>query len=156
MARIFRQLPSSKLPTAVQVVLIQEMPSACLRRACAQTAADPAQTHGLSLAFAAKLVWDEGTCVGRQRCGILPLIRNPHSEMAMASTVEALEAEALQLSTTERGRLIERLIASLDADPGVDDAWAAKAERRDAQIESGAVSLIHGPEALAKLKAEFR
>jgi putative addiction module component (TIGR02574 family) len=76
--------------------------------------------------------------------------------MAMSSTVEALEAEALQLSATERGRLIERLIASLDVDPGVDDAWAAEVERRDAQIESGAVSLIHGPEALAKLKAEFR
>jgi len=74
----------------------------------------------------------------------------------MSSNVEALEAEALQLSATERARLIERLIASLDADPGVDDAWAAEVERRNAQIESGAVSLIRGPEALAKLKAEFR
>jgi putative addiction module component (TIGR02574 family) len=76
--------------------------------------------------------------------------------MAMSSTVEALEAEALQLSAEERGRLIERLIASLDVDPGVDDAWAAEVERRNAQIESGAVSLIPGPEALARLKAEFR
>jgi putative addiction module component (TIGR02574 family) len=76
--------------------------------------------------------------------------------MAMSSTVEALEAEALRLSATERGRLIERLIASLDVDSGVDDAWAAEVERRNAQIESGTVSLIHGPEALAKLKAEFR
>lgn len=74
----------------------------------------------------------------------------------MSSTVEALEAEALQLSAAERGRLIERLIASLDVDPGVDDAWAAEVERRNAQIESGAVSLIRGPEALATLKAEFR
>ncbi len=74
----------------------------------------------------------------------------------MSSTVEALEAEALQLSITERGRLIERLIASLDVDPGVDDAWAAEVERRNAQIENGEVSLLRGPEALAKLKAEFR
>lgn len=74
----------------------------------------------------------------------------------MSSTVEILEAEALQLSATERGRLIERLIASLDADPGVDDAWAAEVERRNAEIESGAVSLIRGPDALAKLKTEFR
>jgi putative addiction module component (TIGR02574 family) len=80
----------------------------------------------------------------------------PHSEIVMSSTVEALEAEALQLSAEERGRLIERLIASLDVDPGVDDAWAAEVERRNAQIESGAVSLIPGPEALAKLKTEFR
>ena len=72
--------------------------------------------------------------------------------MAMSSTVEVLEAEALQLSATERGRLI----ASLDVDPGVDDAWAAEVERRNAQIESGVVSLINGPDALARLKAEFR
>ena len=74
----------------------------------------------------------------------------------MSSTVEALEAEALLLSETERARLIERLIASLDIDPEVEDAWAAEVERRNAEIESGAVSLIPGPEAIAKLKAEFR
>jgi putative addiction module component (TIGR02574 family) len=76
--------------------------------------------------------------------------------MAVSLTVEALEAKALQLSVTERARLIERLIASLDIDPEVEDAWAAEVERRNAEIESGAVSLIHGPEAVAKLKAEFR
>ena len=74
----------------------------------------------------------------------------------MSSTVEAIEAEALLLPAAERARLVERLIASLDADPEVEDAWAAEVERRNAEIESGAVSLISGPEALAKLKAEFR
>lgn len=74
----------------------------------------------------------------------------------MSSTLEALEAEALLLSAVERGRLIERLIASLDVDSTVEDAWAAEVERRNAQIESGAVSLVPGPEALARLKAEFR
>jgi putative addiction module component (TIGR02574 family) len=74
----------------------------------------------------------------------------------MSSTVEALEAEALQLSAAERARLVERLIASLDVDPEVEVAWAAEVERRNAEIESGAVALISGPEALAKLKAEFR
>ena len=74
----------------------------------------------------------------------------------MSSTVEALEAEALQLSTAERGRLIERLIACLDIDPAVEDAWAAEVERRNAQTESGAVSLIPGPETLARLKTNFR
>jgi len=74
----------------------------------------------------------------------------------MSSTVEALEAEALQLSAAERARLVERLIASLDIDPEVEAAWAAEVERRNAEIESGAVALISGPEALAKLKAEFR
>lgn len=74
----------------------------------------------------------------------------------MSSTLESLEAEALQLSAAERARLVERLIASLDADPEVEEAWAVEVERRNAEIESGAVSLISGPEALAKLKAEFR
>ena len=74
----------------------------------------------------------------------------------MSSTVEALEAEALQLSAAERARLVERLIASLDIDPEVEEAWAAEVERRNAEIENGAVSLVSGPEALAKLKAEFR
>lgn len=74
----------------------------------------------------------------------------------MNSTVETLEAEALRLSNQERARLVERLIASLDTDSDIEDAWAAEVERRNAEIESGAVSLISGPEALDRLKAEFR
>lgn len=74
----------------------------------------------------------------------------------MASTVETLEAEALQLAPAERARLVERLIASLDADPDVEEAWAAEVERRHQEIESGAVSMLPGPETLAELKSEFR
>jgi putative addiction module component (TIGR02574 family) len=76
--------------------------------------------------------------------------------MYMSTTIEAVEAEALQLSTVERARLVERLIASLDADPGVEDAWAAEVERRQAQIESRTVALLPGAETLAKLRDEFR
>ncbi len=74
----------------------------------------------------------------------------------MSAKIEVLEAEALQLSPGERARLIERLISSLDIDPAVEEAWAAEVERRNAEIESGAVSLLPGPETLAKLKAEFQ
>lgn len=74
----------------------------------------------------------------------------------MSSNLEALAAEALRLSAAERARLVERLIASLDIDPEVEEAWAAEVERRNAEIESGAVTLIPGAEALAKLKAEFK
>jgi putative addiction module component (TIGR02574 family) len=74
----------------------------------------------------------------------------------MASSIEIIEAEALRLSATERARLIERLIASLDVDPGVEDAWAAEVERRNSEVESGKVSLVSGPEAIAKLKALFK
>ena len=71
-------------------------------------------------------------------------------------TVETLEAAALHLPPGERARLVERLIATLDADPEVEKAWAAEVERRQFEIESGAVSLLPGPETLAKLKAEFQ
>ena len=37
----------------------------------------------------------------------------------MPLTIESLEAEALQLNSADRARLIERLIASLDADPEI-------------------------------------
>ncbi len=73
----------------------------------------------------------------------------------MSSTVEMLEAEALQLSAAERARLVEKLIASLDADPEVEEAWATEVERRDAEIGNGTATMLPGPEALAKLKAEF-
>jgi len=74
----------------------------------------------------------------------------------MASEVDLLEAEVLRLPPADRARLIERLIASLDTDPEVEEAWAAEVDRRNAEIESGAVSMVPGPEALAELKAQFR
>lgn len=74
----------------------------------------------------------------------------------MSSILERLEAEALQLSSDERARLVEKLIASLDIDPEVEEAWAAEVERRNAEIESGAVSVLPGAETLARLKADFR
>lgn len=74
----------------------------------------------------------------------------------MSVTVEVLEAEALNLPVAERARLVEKLIASLDTEPDVEAAWAAEVERRHAQIESGAVSLLPGVETLARLKAEFQ
>ena len=76
--------------------------------------------------------------------------------MALKSeTVETLDAAALQLTPVDRARLVDRLIAALDADPEIEEAWAAEVERRQTEIENGAVSLLPGPETLAKLKAEF-
>jgi putative addiction module component (TIGR02574 family) len=76
--------------------------------------------------------------------------------MAMKSeTVETLEAAALQLTPADRARLVDRLIATLDADPEVEEACAAEVERRQTEIENGTVTLLRGPESLAKLKAEY-
>ena len=68
----------------------------------------------------------------------------------MSSNVEVLEAEVLQLPA------VERLIASLDTDPEIEQAWAAEVERRQAQLESGATKLRPGPETLAKPGTDFR
>lgn len=73
----------------------------------------------------------------------------------MRLTLEALELEALKLSEAERARLVERLIASLDTDPQVEEAWAAEAERRQAEIKSGKVAAVSDADAVARLKAEF-
>ena len=76
--------------------------------------------------------------------------------MALESeTIETLEAAALQLMPADRARLTDRLIATLDADPEVEEAWAAEVERRQTEIENGTVSLLPGPETITKLKAEF-
>jgi putative addiction module component (TIGR02574 family) len=56
----------------------------------------------------------------------------------MSLPFETLEDEALQLSAADRARLVEKLFASLDVDPDVEDAWAA-------EVESGAVSLLPRP-----------
>jgi putative addiction module component (TIGR02574 family) len=74
----------------------------------------------------------------------------------MSFTVEALEAEALNLSVAERARLVEKLIVSLEAKPDMETAWATEIERRHAEIESGATSLLPGAETLSRLKAEFQ
>lgn len=71
----------------------------------------------------------------------------------MPSTLEALEAELLNLPSTDRSRLLDKLIASLDADRAVEEAWMQEARRRDDEIESGAVQAIPGEVVLAKLRA---
>lgn len=73
----------------------------------------------------------------------------------MSRTLAAIEADALQLTPDERITLAERLIASLPPAPDIDAAWAAELDRRQAEIDTGAVSLVSGPEALARLRAEF-
>jgi putative addiction module component (TIGR02574 family) len=70
-------------------------------------------------------------------------------------TVETLEAAALQLTPADRARLVDRLIATFDDDPEVEEAWTDEVERRQSEIENGTVSPLPGPETLTNLKAEF-
>lgn len=74
----------------------------------------------------------------------------------MSQTVEALQAQALNLPDIERARLVEKLIASLDTDPDVETAWAAEVERRHVELVSAVASPLPGAETLAQLKAEYQ
>jgi hypothetical protein len=73
----------------------------------------------------------------------------------MARPVEALAEEVLQLPPEVRAMLLDRVVASLDADRVRDAAWDALAATRDAELESGQVQGIPVAETLARLRAEL-
>ena len=74
----------------------------------------------------------------------------------MSSNFEALQAEVLRLSAADRARLLDRLIASLDVDEGVEAAWDAVADRREQELSSGAVEAVPLDVAVARLEARFQ
>ncbi len=74
----------------------------------------------------------------------------------MTLPLEALEAEVLRLSATDRARLLDRVVASLDADQARDSAWDALAAQRDLEIESGSSQVVAAETVLARLRAELR
>lgn len=74
----------------------------------------------------------------------------------MSTNLEVLEAEVLQLPPVERSHLLERLIASLDIDRELEEAWEKEGDRREAELESGSVSVVSGSEAIARLRARLK
>ena len=74
----------------------------------------------------------------------------------METQLEILESEALKLTPGERAALAQRLLASLDEDAEIEDAWATEVERRIAEVESGAVQVIPIAEALARVRAALK
>ncbi len=73
----------------------------------------------------------------------------------MSRPIEALAQELLQLTTEARSKLLDRVVASLDADRASDQAWDALAARRDAELDSGASVSVPAPEVFARLRAEL-
>lgn len=71
----------------------------------------------------------------------------------MGNQLELIEAEALQLTAGERAALAQLLLASLDEDTELEEAWAAETERRISDIESGTVQVIPIADALAQVRA---
>ena len=74
----------------------------------------------------------------------------------MGNQLEILEAEALKLTAGERAAFAQLLLASLDEDAEIEDAWAAEVERRISDVESGAVQVIPISEALAQVRAALK
>lgn len=72
----------------------------------------------------------------------------------MGISVEVLEAELLQLPKSDRIRVLDRLIASLDLDAARDAAWNALAACRDAEAERDPSVLLALDDVLAGLRAE--
>ncbi len=74
----------------------------------------------------------------------------------METQLEILESEALKLTPSERAALAQRLLASLDEDSEIEEAWAVEIECRIAEVESGAVQVVPIAEALAQVRAKLK
>ena len=60
----------------------------------------------------------------------------------MSTAAEELLAQALKLAPEDREMVAVELAASLEKDPGYDDAWAAEIKRRVEEIDTGAAELV--------------
>jgi len=67
-----------------------------------------------------------------------------------------LQAEALQLTPGERAALAQLLLASLDEDADIEEAWAVETALRISDIESGVVQVIPIADALAQVRASLK
>ncbi|SBT10220.1 conserved hypothetical protein [Candidatus Accumulibacter aalborgensis] len=73
----------------------------------------------------------------------------------MSIPAHELEAEVLGLPPEDRARLLERLIESFEPESRVRDAWIALSLTREAEVKSGKVALVPGPEAVARVRARI-
>ena len=70
----------------------------------------------------------------------------------MAITIQALYQEALGLSSEGRVALAERLLESVEPDPGLFDAQIALAQQRATELEDGIAQPIPGLEGLKRVR----
>lgn len=74
------------------------------------------------------------------------------------ATLDSILNDALALPTADRGRLIQRLIESLDdgeAEAGAEDEWAELIARRIADLDAGTARTIDGKAAIARAREEL-
>ena len=78
----------------------------------------------------------------------------------MGALLEELESQALQVSPPERGKLIHRLIVSLDGEPeespeAIAKAWEEEIARRVADMEAGRTQWIPADEVMNRLRTKI-
>lgn len=71
------------------------------------------------------------------------------------SPLEDIEAAALQLASSDRAKLAERLLISLDEDDEILATWIAEAERRADAFDRGEMETIDFDEAIAQARARL-
>lgn len=79
----------------------------------------------------------------------------------MAALLKEIENQALQLSLQERGKLIHRLIVSLegpaeDTPEAIAKAWDEEITRRVAEIDAGTAVLIPHEQVMAEIDEMLR
>jgi hypothetical protein len=74
----------------------------------------------------------------------------------MGMPVEVLESELLRLPKADRIRVLDRVVASLDADAARDAAWEQVAAQRDAEADRDPSVLLPLDDVLARLRAELQ
>jgi putative addiction module component (TIGR02574 family) len=79
-------------------------------------------------------------------------------EIAMATPLEELTAQAKTLPPEDRARLVEELLESLEPapDPEVEAAWDREIERRVAEVEAGTADLIPAEDVHAEARRLVR
>ncbi len=73
----------------------------------------------------------------------------------ISSPLEDIEAAALQLASSDRAKLAERLLISLEEDDEILASWVAEAERRADAFDRGEMEAVDFDEAIAQARARL-
>ena len=73
----------------------------------------------------------------------------------MATPVNELAAEVLDLPPEDRARILELLIASFEPKSNAQKAWMDLALSRREELRSGKLAMVPGDEALARVRARI-
>lgn len=75
----------------------------------------------------------------------------------MARSLSSIEKELRELGSSDQEALLKVLVEELDGPPDrdADDAWLEEAQRRNAELDSGAARCIPADEVFRKVDAQL-